>query len=249
LVVASTEEIQAPLSFRSFAAKDFLGRVQVDDDAAMARVRANFGALKTSVERAKVRQALLGRTDARLVALSAVLYGAARKGLLRVLEMLLELGIDANLDDSSEVMTPLIAACACGVGVSVLLAHGAHINVNSARAYGSPLLAAIMVRNGVVVAELLAAGADANLARHSDGCTPLHAACHEAEAQVIQQLLDHGADILKSDCRGNLPRTEFERRFSAKNRNPIAVSARRVIARGEAMARARLAQKRSLAPS
>ena len=97
--------------------------------------------------------------------------------------------------------THLHAAARLGRGrvVTILLQHGADVNVRNA--YGeSPLYLAVLFRHGAEVTCLLEHGADVALANEGDGNTPLHVAAAWGQAEAVGRLVKYSSGAVLIAC-------------------------------------------------
>ncbi|KAL6859428.1 ankyrin repeat-containing domain protein [Trichoderma novae-zelandiae] len=140
------------------------------------------------------------------------LKGAAERGHLDIVKLLLELGAEVNGPPSpSAGRTALQAASGGGFGaiVQLLLECGAHVNAPSARYKGLTALQGACLRgNPVVVDLLLGAGADvqASSGGYDGDATALHAAAEKGHVEIVKKLVGVGADLnASSNRRGQTP--------------------------------------------
>lgn len=118
---------------------------------------------------------------------------SSRYGHVRVVEYLLQQGLDANTTDNVGV-TPLVAACEGGHLAVVKLLLKAKADVNkSAEAGQTPLMAAAARGATEIVALLLDSGAKVN-DRNGDGESALIQAVKFGQVQTAERLLQRGAD-------------------------------------------------------
>ena len=126
---------------------------------------------------------------------STKLLDAAAHGDLDKVRLLLKLGVDANVHDSSN-MTSLHFASYYGYSNSkeiaeLLLQNGAKVDARDKGRY-TPLLLAAYHGQFEIAKLLLDNGADVN-AKDEEQSTPLHLAAYNGHAQIVELLLKHGA--------------------------------------------------------
>ena len=133
------------------------------------------------------------------------LYYASMAGLQKMVQILLDQGVDVNAE-GGHICSALHAASSEGHDqiVQMLLAGGANINKCSALHGGSALHAASEKGHEQVVRMLLEKGADVNTSDHY-GFTPLYRASQGSHEQLVRMLLEKGADVNTSDHYGFTP--------------------------------------------
>lgn len=126
------------------------------------------------------------------------------------IELVLKQGVDVNQINSGDGYAPLHWAVERGFAeiVSVLIAHGADVNVMTSGAIGkdrSALHIAAESGNSHIVSTLLASGADVH-AKTAYQETPLHGVrLFVKNIEVIAQLIEAGADINAETVFGSTP--------------------------------------------
>ncbi len=127
------------------------------------------------------------------------LMGAAKRGNLALVKLLLETGADVNAKVKSEIYpwsngwTALMYASNHVEVVKLLLERGADVKA-MAQNGNTVLRSAALEGNVEVVKLLLDKGADVNAMTH-DGNTALRTAAFEGHVEVMKLLLDRGADV------------------------------------------------------
>ena len=140
------------------------------------------------------------------------LHNAARRGLLKFVQKLLELKADVNSRNNHE-STPLLLASQYGhIGVvQLLLDYNADVDARDLD-LDTPLHCAAGHGHLEITRMLLEHGAEVNF-RNNDGSTPLLQAAGDqagGNPDVVQLLLDHGADVHVRSRRG---KTAYEEAF------------------------------------
>lgn len=107
---------------------------------------------------------------------------------------------------SSDMPTPLMAACALGQtdSVDILLAENADPNKSGGKEKITPLIAACENGNIDIINKLLAKSVDPNKPTE-DGVTPLHTACILGKVEVVTILLAHDININQANKQGVTP--------------------------------------------
>lgn len=126
------------------------------------------------------------------------LLHAAKKGHLRVVEALLEVGDSPN---DLQLALHLAAADDHARAIKLLLGHGANANARYPAGGMTPLHDASRTGAVTSIEALLSAGAKVN-ATDGDGATPLHWAARNDQGEAIRVLLAAGADPLASTSDG-----------------------------------------------
>ncbi|KAM6906731.1 ankyrin repeat and SOCS box protein 2-like [Lycodopsis pacificus] len=124
----------------------------------------------------------------------SALLVAVSKDQLRCVQVLLENGVDANIQNYDKE-TPLYRACERNIPamVAVLLNHGVAVNTHCI--WGCTALHEAACRNNVEICEmLLKAGAKHNLS-NMYGISPLFTAAQSGQLAALRLLLKHGADL------------------------------------------------------
>jgi ankyrin repeat protein len=132
-------------------------------------------------------------------------WAVVRGDLAEVKRLVIDCGVNPNIQSTAEGGTPLHVAADRGYLriVKFLLKHGA--NPNMKNDYGNtPLHDAAAFGHREVVKLLLEHGANPNI-RDNDGYTPLHYAVGFCYVDVVRVLLDHGADPTIRDKKGRTP--------------------------------------------
>ncbi|KAI9783658.1 MAG: hypothetical protein M1839_003506 [Geoglossum umbratile] len=123
------------------------------------------------------------------------LHCAVKKNDQALVTKLLDRGADVNADGGSFGHCLCIAAWQCnGEMVRLLLARGANVNAHGKGYYGTPLIAAIEVKDDGITDVLLSHGADVN-ARGRGYRNPLETAASKGNETLVKLLLDRGADV------------------------------------------------------
>jgi len=132
------------------------------------------------------------------------LHGACGQGHVKVVEMLLKHGADADAKNNFGD-TPLHRACDNDhvEVVEMLLKHGVDAKAKTKGGY-TPLHIACYIGHVKVVEMLLKHGADAKV-KANDGWRPLHKACFNGHDKVAEILLKHGAETEAKNSDGQTP--------------------------------------------
>ena len=121
-------------------------------------------------------------------------WAVVRGDLAEVKRLVIDCGVNPNIQSTAEGGTPLHVAADRGyLGiVKFLLRHGA--NPNMKNDYGNtPLHFAALYGHPEVVKLLIKHGADPNI-KNNYGWTPLHDAAYNGRLDVVKLLLEHGAN-------------------------------------------------------
>ncbi|KAH0609768.1 uncharacterized protein H6S33_012314 [Morchella sextelata] len=153
-------------------------------------------------------------------ALHIAAISSGMDGSTSLLEILLQNGADvAAVDSEGATALHYAAATACTEAVSILLANGADVDVNSQTDTGdTPLIRAVRsrVKNLSTITLLLDHGANI-LTCNYNGLTPLHYGVERYGSEtmegcnilydesIVTYLLEHGADPDSKDSRGRTP--------------------------------------------
>ena len=134
-----------------------------------------------------------------------LLVAAMNGDLAEVKRLVIDCGIDPNIQDDVDGSTPLHDAAEKGyfVIVKILLEHGAEPNIQNYIGW-TPLHLAAANGYFVIVKILLEHGAEPNI-QDNDGSTPLHKAVANCRVGVARVLLEHGADPTIRDKKGRTP--------------------------------------------
>lgn len=136
-----------------------------------------------------------------------ILLAAARKGLVKIIKLLLDANADINAayydDDTEEYNTPVIMAAAYWHedAVQLLLERGATIDIRLANLLTYPLhMAAEAGRVDFVKFLLENTDKDIDINEQDDeGSTSLHIAAKKGHKDIVQLLLKNGADVTVKD--------------------------------------------------
>ncbi|MEN8225662.1 MAG: ankyrin repeat domain-containing protein [Bacteroidota bacterium] len=124
---------------------------------------------------------------------SMPIHLAAISGNVECIDLLLNHGVDINIQDDNG-MTPLLFALSRRNLASLhLIDKGADINLRSNNGW-SPIHMAIAARSQDVAIRLLEMGANVNMSLES-GATPLHSAVSFGNIGVVKTLIERGAKI------------------------------------------------------
>ena len=132
------------------------------------------------------------------------LHAVAEFGLVELLGLLLDRGLDIEARDSYH-NTPLHDTAIHGQGdaLNLLLDYGAEIDANNFDC-NTPLYLAVSYSYDHLVSTLLKRGANVD-ERCIDNWSPLHKAADNGHVPIAQALLGHGANILGRSVRGLIP--------------------------------------------
>jgi hypothetical protein len=129
---------------------------------------------------------------------------AAEFGHLRIVELLLEIGVNVNVENGyRETALHLSAQRSRPLVVRALLNAGASVTAEGESA-STALHYAAEVGDKTVISNLIHAGAKLN-ARDNSGWTPLHRAVDRDQLGAIRQLLGAGSDPNSKDSEGKTP--------------------------------------------
>jgi len=146
---------------------------------------------------------------------------AASHGRLRIVELLLQRGVDIDSRSGDSNATPLMFASLGNYSdVVKALAHaGADIEARDTVG-ATALMRSASFGYSSVVRTLIECGADVN-ATDNSGMTPLMWSVMSYDTEIINTLLDAGADVNARDCRGEKSSEKAlygrPRRFQAGN--------------------------------
>lgn len=123
----------------------------------------------------------------------------------KLLDLLLDRGVDVNLGDKNNT-TPLCVAADDGIvdNVAMLLRAGADLGARCGVDRNTPLHVAASRGHGSVVKVFIQAGASLEAGNRLAN-TPLHAAIPGENTSVLQQLLQAGADVAAKNRAGETP--------------------------------------------
>ena len=132
------------------------------------------------------------------------LHVVAEFGLVELLDLLLDRGLDVNAEDS-HYNTALHDASIYGQSdaLKLLLDRGAEVNAKNIER-NTPLYLAVSFSREEVLPELLKQGADVDRLCKDDW-SPLHKAADNGHVAIAQMLLDHGASGTGRSLRGLIP--------------------------------------------
>lgn len=114
----------------------------------------------------------------------------------------------SDINIQFEIQMPLLHRAAQGGFdqiVSLLLQHGADVDLQTGAENETPLFMAVHGGFENVARTLLEAHANPNQASRMIGYTPLHEAVRMGHAHLVQLLLTHGARVTTKDIYGNTP--------------------------------------------
>ena len=128
-----------------------------------------------------------------------------RRGDLRLVQKLVQEGIDVNMPTNTNNTTALYTAASMGnfPWVRYLLRHGADKDKTDNNGFSSLYIAAQQGHLAVVKC-LVDHGADKDRA-DINGCSPLYIAAQNSHLAVVQYLLEQGADKDKANNNGSSP--------------------------------------------
>ena len=134
-----------------------------------------------------------------------VLIGAAARGELDIVNLLLSRGVDVNVKDNRGYTALAHALEARYPEVEEALLNRPETNPNVGGVEGRPVLLAYVWRDNKKATErLLALGADLK-SQDKDGDTALHGAAETGNVEIMRLLLDKGADLNAKNKQGGTP--------------------------------------------
>lgn len=150
----------------------------------------------------------------------------------KVLELLLQKGIDVNVVDKDGA-TPLHKAVELEnlAFAKAVLSNGANVNAKINKYLLTPLHLAVLYPAGIndaVIVLLLNFGCDVN-ALDAEGKTPLRVAFNTCYDYAVQKLLDHGADINSLDFRSHPTMSAFSDKLKSGRIAAIDPSAKKIL--------------------
>ncbi|CAD7700206.1 unnamed protein product [Ostreobium quekettii] len=133
------------------------------------------------------------------------LHIAARWGIVRAINVLIDKGAHIEAKTPVEMRTPLFVAAFNGRSAAVEALAGAEADVNEPDIAGvTPLHEGATYKTTDVVDVLLSYNASIN-AQDSEGKTPLHVAATKVHLAVATRLVEEGANVTLADNRGRIP--------------------------------------------
>ncbi|MHC4661749.1 MAG: ankyrin repeat domain-containing protein [Planctomycetota bacterium] len=135
---------------------------------------------------------------------------AARKGLRRIIRLMLEKGADPNSRNGGGYGALCIAACEGYADMArILIDGGANVNIDSRderrHDIWAPIDWAAMMGHKEIVEMLLENGAKATTRNYGGGGNVLHCASINGHADITGILIEHGADVNEKNQHGRTP--------------------------------------------
>ncbi|KAI9769861.1 MAG: hypothetical protein M1839_003580 [Geoglossum umbratile] len=131
---------------------------------------------------------------------TTALPGAAERGLVGVVRLLVEKGADVNTSDGERTALSWAAESGQEAVVRLLVEEGADVNAKDVDGW-TALRQAVQTRHEAMMRLLIENGADVN-SKDSEGWTALFRAARDGDEATMRLLIENGADVNSKDSEG-----------------------------------------------